>query len=633
MKATGESSTAASIPLLQAQRDDDDASDDADSLLDQAELGTAPPPKALAQERAWVKANYKRVARKVSPTAVVLALFAVFAVVLTAAFFPFQSLRLPSALRRAVEELPPPPLVAFNDSTPAPERFRLLRDELRTSYTAGDVLLARVAGPGGDIDAASYLRLSVVGDGGQRLSAIPTPKPARGWVVPLLEPGKYSLSARLIAYGIPDYLDRVTGRMSLADERALPPYSHSYNDTVTDGDFEFEVLPLEAGGDVFERARAGVAALPSSARSPATDVVGTLVGRSCYHGSTSLWSWWSGAVSPATYHAYSGCRPLSTSQADTRDFIKALPDTSIRWIRALGDSNSRNFIKDGIPAGLMLIPRGTYPPEQEPDGVAGTFPCIYGINPNNGKDEQFLCLLFPEGRTTPLIFSHAWFTMADNDSEPLEVVFRRTLREAYRDANHTAQLLNEYYAGRFGKYDERIFPHTVETLLAPWPELLNLTYADHTFVSFGSHNTEATSAVWTAKLDNLTSIWPRSKHEPELVSPSQPRREDLSFVYTTPVNSALIPAKFGRQFMVRNNNRNEARNALAASYLSSHGYLAEQAPSRDGVKARAYLVDFYGSMHAMQEVMHDAVHFNPHNYAVHTQLLLDHVVLRAAGVP
>jgi len=79
--------------------------------------------------------------------------------------------------------------------------------------------------------------------------------------------------------------------------------------------------------------------------------------------------------------------------------------------------------------------------------------------------------------------------------------------------------------------------------------------------------------------------------------------------------------------------RNEARNELAASYLASGGYLAEQAPSPGGVGARAYLVDFYGSMHAMQEVMHDAVHFYPHNYAVHTQLILDHVVLRAAGVP
>ena len=347
---------------------------------------------------------------------------------------------------------------------------------------------------------------------------------------------------RLGQYDIPDWLDRRFGRTPGFPDDAPPIYAHCYNDTVTDGDFSFEVLPLDDGDEVFERARAGVAALPASVRTPEVDVVGTLAGKSCYHGSASLWGWWSGDSPPSTYHAYSGCRPLSTSQADTLKTIKNLPDSPVRWIRALGDSNSRNFIKDGIPAGLMLIPPGTYPPEQEVAGAQGTFPCIYGLNPTNGKDEQFLCLLFPEGRTTPLLFSHAWFTMADNDSEPLEAVFRRTLRETFRTANHTASLLNDYFAGRFGHYDEHIFPHTVDTLLAPWPELLNLSYADHTLVSFGSHNTEATTADWTAKLDNLTAMWPRSTHEPELVSPEQPRREDLSFVYTTPVNSNLIPS-------------------------------------------------------------------------------------------
>ncbi|KPV73310.1 uncharacterized protein RHOBADRAFT_55070 [Rhodotorula graminis WP1] len=616
-----------SIPLLQPQYADEDD----DDALDHVELAKVEPPSRVRAQWSSLKAQYKRYRRKTTPVAVVAGLFGVALVALAFPLFPYRRV-----LRQNLfpsHDLAPPPLVAFNDSTPAPERFRLLHDDLRTSYTAGDVLLARVASPGPDVDAASWLRLSVVGERGQRFSGIPTPKPAHGWVVPLLEPGNYSLSVRLVAYDIPDWRDRRTGSTPGFPDDAPPIYAHCYNDTVIDGEFEFEVLPLEDRGDVFERARAGVAALPPSVRAPEMDVVGTLAGKACYHGSTSLWGWWSGDRAPSTYHAYSGCRPLSTTQADTRDFITALRDTSIRWIHVLGDSNSRNFVKDGLPVRLMLIPRGTYPPEQEPDGVDGTCPCIYGVNPKNGKDEQFLCLLFPKGRTTPLIFSHAWFSLADNDSEPLDVVYRRTLREAYRDANHTAQLLNEYYGGRFGRYDERIFPHTVETLLAPWPELLNLTYADHTLVSFGSHNTEATSADWTAELDNLMSIWPRSKHEPELVSPSQPRREDLSFVYTTPVNSFLIPEKFGRQFIVRNNNRNEARNELAASYLSSHGYLAEQAPSRDGVKARAYLVDFYGSMHAMQEVMHDAVHFNTHNYAVHTQLVLDHVVLRAAGAP
>ncbi|GAA5908553.1 hypothetical protein JCM8208_002663 [Rhodotorula glutinis] len=625
--AAAESRTV-SIPLLQPQHDDDD-----DDALDHVELGRPAAPTRVEHHREWLQAQYKRYRRKATPAVVAGGLFGVALVALVLALFPYHRVLRQTLFPSDVLALALPPLVAFNDSTPAPERFRLLRDELRTSYTAGDVLLARVAGPGPDIERASWLRLSVVGDVGQRFSGIPTRKPAHGWVVPLLEPGNYSLSVRLVEYDIPDWLDRRSGRTPGFPDDAPPIYAHCYNDTVTDGDFAFEVVPLEAGVDVFERARAGVAALPGSVRTPEVDVVGTLSGKSCYHGSASLWGWWTGDNPPSTYHAYSGCRPRSTSQRDTHDFITSLPETPIRWIRALGDSNSRNFIKDGIPAQLMLIPPGTYPPEQEPAGINGTFPCIYGLNPTNGKDEQFLCLLFPEGATTPFVFSHAWFTMADNDSEPLEVVFRRSLREAYGHANHSASLLNNYYGGRFGKYDERIFPHTVETLLAPWPELLNLSYADHTLVSFGSHNTEATTADWTAKLDNLTAMWPRSRHEPELVSPLQPRREDLSFVYTTPVNSNLIPAKFGRQFMVRNNMRNEARNELAASYLASGGYLAEQAPSPGGIAARAHLVDFYGSMHAMEEVMHDAVHFEPHNYAVHTQLLLDHVVLRAAGVP
>ncbi|GAA6004451.1 uncharacterized protein JCM10292_007076 [Rhodotorula paludigena] len=403
------------------------------------------------------------------------------------------------------------------------------------------------------------------------------PEPYLGWVIPLLEPGNWTLSVRLLDYDVPDIVDRDNQRVPLDSTGKPPAWAKCYNDTIGDGEHSFEVLPASA--DVNARLRENVARLPSAIRTADIESAGTLVNTSCSSRSDVLAGSWSSAAEGGRFQAFSGCDLLSTARDAVSAYIARSPDTSIKWVRFIGDSNTRMLVKDNIPWINLLLPPGLYPVEL-PNG-RGTPPCIYGFNPVHGKDEQYLCVLRLGSSNKPTLVSYEWFSLSPLDS------------------------------GRFGRVDPAYnVTHTVETLLAPFPDLLDLEYADHTLISLGSHRTEATTAEWQAYLDSLTSMWPRSRRHAGLVRPGQPEREDLTLINTTPIDAGSIPVKFGAQHLVRNNRRIEARNALLQQHLTTNAQLQS---SQRYPPAQAFLFDLYGMLLPLMEVQHDPVASEAHD--------------------
>ncbi|GJN93292.1 hypothetical protein Rhopal_006339-T1 [Rhodotorula paludigena] len=535
----------------------------------------------------------------------------------------------------------------INDLRPA-QQFRLLRSSLQPEYVAGDVLLARVVGPSPEVEDQSWLRMVAVGDRGQRATGYPMPAPYHGWVLPLLEPGRWTLDVRLIDYNISDIVDRNSSRVRVKQGEVPPAWSVCYNDTISDGVHSFEVLP--APSDLFSRVRLSIASVPSAVRTLDMETAGTLVGQPCANQPDVLSGLWSTVAEGGAFQAFTGCEALSTAKAAVGAHLSRLPTTPIKWVRFIGDSNTRNIFKDGIPWRDLRLPTRLYPVEL-PSG-RGTPPCIYGFNPVHGKDEQFLCVLRYGRDRTPLLFTYEWYTLEPHDSELIEAVYPRNVRQAFSTAYSNVSVLNGYFAGRFGRYDTAYnVTHTVETLLAPFPDLLELEYADHTLVSFGSHRAEAPPPEWQAHLDYLASAWPRSRNQSAPIKPGQPLREDLTFIYTTPANTPAIPEvrrwpnrllrraklistpprtqKFWNQHIIRNGRRIEARNAQVRNFVAS---LPAFEPTDGAPPASASILDLYGLLLPLIEVQADPVHSVSHIYRLNAQLVLDHVIRSRAVV-
>ncbi|GJN93308.1 hypothetical protein Rhopal_006355-T1 [Rhodotorula paludigena] len=503
-----------------------------------------------------------------------------------------------------------------------PQQFRLLHSSLHPQYTAGDVLVARVVGPSLEVEDRSWLRMVALGDQGQRATGYPMPAPYYGWVLPLLEPGNWTLDVRLVDFDVPDIVDRDNQRVPLDPSGEPPAWAKCYNESISDGEHAFEVLPAIA--DVPARLRENVARLPSAIRTADIDSAGTLANTSCSSRSDVLAGSWSSAAEGGHFQAFSGCDSLSTARDAVPGYIARSPETTIKWIRFIGDSNTRMLVKDNFPWINLLLPPGLYP--VEPPNGRGTPPCIYGFNPVHGKDEQYLCVLHLGPSKTPTLISYEWFSLNPLDSSPLEDVYPRSVRQAFASLYSNSTILNERFTGRFGRVDPAYnVTHTVETLLAPFPDLLDLEYADHTLVSFGSHRTETTTAEWQAHLDSLTSMWPRTRQHAGLARAGQPEREHLTLINTTPIDAVSIPEKFGSQHLVRNNRRIEARNALLQQHLATSAQLQS---SQRYPPAQAFLFDLYGMLLPLVEVQHDPVHSMPWIYRAEVQLFLDHVVRR-----
>ncbi|GAA6004455.1 uncharacterized protein JCM10292_007078 [Rhodotorula paludigena] len=506
------------------------------------------------------------------------------------------------------------------DGLPPAQQFRLLKSSLRPEYVAGDVLLARAVGPSREVEDQSWLRMVALGDRGQRATGYPMSAPYNGWVLPLLEPGRWTVDVRLIVYNISDIVNRDSSRARLKQGEVPPAWSICYNDTISDGVHSFEVL--SAPSDLFSRVRLSMASVPSAVRTLDMETAGTLVGQPCAKQPDVLSGVWSTVAEGGAFQAFTGCEALTTAKAAVGAHLSRLPTTPIKWVRFIGDSNTRNIFKDGMPWRDLRLPTGLYPVEL-PSG-RGTPPCIYGFNPVHGKDEQLLCVLRYGRDRTPLLFTYEWYTLEPHDSELIEAVYPRNVRQAFSTAYSNVSVLNGYFAGRFGRYDAAYnVTHTVETLLAPFPDLLELEYADHTLVSFGSHRADAPPLEWQAHLDYFASAWPQSRKQSAPIKPEQPLREDLTFIYTTPANTPAIPEKFWNQHITRNGRRIEARNAQVRNFVAS---LPAFGPIDGAPPASASVLDLYGLLLPLIEVQADPVHSMSHIYRLIAQLGLDHVI-------
>lgn len=478
----------------------------------------------------------------------------------------------------------------------------------------------------------SWIHLQFNSDDGVVSSGIPFRYPNDGWVIPLVEPGTYTLSARLVVYNVPDIMDRKSSRDGIVNVEALPDWAICYNDTIIDGQQRITVTP---GVEVWSRLRKALDSLPRAIRAPRMDAVGKLDGRSCWSTADKLDGYWRIRNGVNTFSPFSGCTTVVVSDPAALERVQQQPRTNLKWIRLLGDSSTRFLIKHGIPWDDIPIPRGTY--DLEP-GEGGTFPCIFGFNPVHGKDEQFLCLLQLDPDRSPVIVSLEWFTLSPVTSEPLLTVFNRSMKESFATAYHNASLLNNYWRHRKSYDASYNVTHTLETLLAPWPDLQNIDHADNTIVSFGSHNAEATTQQWQQNMEELllarSESRSRRKHDPW---------ETLTFAYTTAGNSKIIPTvrttvpmnlteilnhdlhwqKFPGQHTVRNNARTIARNELVRDVMLQNGQ--PRSILHASTTGNVGTLDFYGtSLALIDQHMHDAVHFQAWMYTVHAQLLLEY---------
>ncbi|KAK4695890.1 hypothetical protein P7C70_g8469, partial [Phenoliferia sp. Uapishka_3] len=424
--------------------------------------------------------------------------------------------------------------------------FRLETSFLRSNYETGDIMLIKIKRlSGGDPLLTSSFRHQITGTAGQHLTALDLRGEGGNWVVPLLFPGNYTLSVRLWHYEVPDALDRP---ITQHNQVPRPEFSVCYDNEIQFGRYVFSVRTTSgAVENVYHQAQQMLNLIPMEYKTSATQAVGSAYGKTCYgnmHSSHGAFDF-GGADSPLNithFHPMSGCqgpKPLHVGLDPPQPILPhGVQSTSVQWIRLLGDSNTRHLFKNAFIWNRMRIPEGTYPEELKEHG---TFPCIWEWNPVTGKDEQFLCLLVYSPIHPPIAITMEWYNLDELDSRSLKAVYCQNLQEVAARAYHNITTLN----GPMGYHFHPSYPvhHTVETLLAPWPALLHLEHADHTFISFGSHKTEATIEAWRVEAQELLNMWPRRVKETE--NGPQPlihnKREDLTILFTTAANPQLIP--------------------------------------------------------------------------------------------